>query len=172
MIEAQEIFRSQRVFRDKGTPIFLFGVPFWPMTTSFSHPRSDMERSYGTPGRSPLDHTEPSDPAARTESQWPELVRRLQAGDRSAMEELYRVFSDGIRFYLWRQVGPQELPDKLHDLFLIVTQSIQNGDLREPERLMGYVRTIVRRQVAGHIQVARQQRRTYHPLEWGNVLQD
>jgi len=60
----------------------------------------------------------------------------------------------------------------VHDLFLIVTQSIQSGELREPERLMGYVRTVVRRQVAGHIHVARQQRRQCNPLEHGTALLD
>jgi RNA polymerase sigma factor (sigma-70 family) len=93
-------------------------------------------------------------------------------GDRAAMEELYRVFSEGVRFYLWRQLGPQDLTDKVHDLFLIVTQSIQSGELREPERLMGYVRTVVRRQVAGHIHVARQQRRTSHQLDHGTAVLD
>jgi len=105
-------------------------------------------------------------------SSWPELVRGVRAGDQSAMEDLYRVFSDGIRFYLWRQLGAQDLTDKVHDLFLIVTESIQNGELREPERLMGYVRTVVRRQVAGHIHIARQQRHNYIPADFPNTLLD
>ncbi len=70
------------------------------------------------------------------------------------MEELYSVFSKGIRFYLCRQLGPQDMDDKIHDTFLIVVQVIQRGELREPERLMGFVRTIVRRQVAAHIDQA------------------
>ena len=67
------------------------------------------------------------------------------------MEELYQLFSRGIRFYLCRQLGPQELDDKVHDTFVVVVQAIRRGELREPERLMGFVRTIVRRQVAAHI---------------------
>jgi RNA polymerase sigma-70 factor, ECF subfamily len=43
------------------------------------------------------------------------------------------------------------LDDRVHDTFLIVVQAIRRGDLREPERLMGFVRTVVRRQVAAHI---------------------
>ena len=68
------------------------------------------------------------------------------------MEELYRVFSRGIRFYLCRQLGAQDLDDRVHETFLIVTQAIRRGDVREPERLMGYVRTVVRRQVAAYIE--------------------
>ena len=82
---------------------------------------------------------------------WPELVDRLKSGQASAMEELYHVFVKGVRFYLYRQIGPQDLDDHIHDLFLVVTQSILKGELREPERLMGYVRTVVRRQVAAQI---------------------
>lgn len=90
---------------------------------------------------------------------WSDVVDRVRSGEQAGMEELYRIFSRGIRYYLCRQLGPQDLDDKVHDIFLIITQSIQRGDLRDPERLMGYVRTIVRRQVAAHIDAAVQARR-------------
>lgn len=82
---------------------------------------------------------------------WAELVEQIRRDDAAGMEELYRVFARGIRFYLCRQLGPQELDDRVHDTFLIVVQAIRRGNLREPERLMGFVRTVVRRQVAAHI---------------------
>jgi RNA polymerase sigma factor (sigma-70 family) len=80
-----------------------------------------------------------------------ELVGRIRTGETDGMEELYNLFSKGIRFYLCRQLGPQELDDKIHDTFVVVVQAIRKGELREPQRLMGFVRTIVRRQVAAHI---------------------
>jgi RNA polymerase sigma factor (sigma-70 family) len=110
--------------------------------------------------------TDPSDPA------WPSLVERIRVGESSGMEELYRVFSKGIRFYLCRQLGPQDLDDKVHDIFLIITKSIQNGELREPERFMGYVRTIVRRQVAAHINSMVQARRNQTDPNFGTALID
>jgi RNA polymerase sigma-70 factor, ECF subfamily len=56
-------------------------------------------------------------------------------------------------------LGPQDLEDKVHDTFLIVVDAIRRGNLREPERLMGFVRTVVRRQVANYIeQVVRNRR--------------
>lgn len=96
---------------------------------------------------------------------WSGLVGRIQAQDKQAMEELYRLFGRGIRFYLCRQLGPQELDDKVHDTFLIVVQAIRRGDLREPERLMGFVRTVVRRQVAASIEQAVQRRRDMQELD-------
>ena len=80
-----------------------------------------------------------------------DLVERIRSGKIDGLEELYALFSKGIRFYLCRQLGPQELDDKVHDTFVVVVQAIRRGELREPERLMGFVRTIVRRIVAAHI---------------------
>ena len=96
---------------------------------------------------------DPAPAAAATASpppSWAGLVERVQEAHPSGLQELYEIFSKGIRFYLWRHLGPQDLDDRVHDAFLVVTQSIQNGELRDPERLMGFVRTIVRRQVASH----------------------
>ena len=92
-------------------------------------------------------------------NEWVQVVEKIRAGDPAGMEELYGVFSKGIRFFLCRQVGAQNLDDKVHDTFVIVAQAIQRGELREPERLMGFVRTVVRRQVAAHIDGAVELRR-------------
>ena len=88
------------------------------------------------------------------------------------MEELYAVFSRGVRFYLCRQLGVQELEDKVHDTFLIVVQAIRRGELREPDRLMGFVRTVVRRQVAAYIDHAVQARKEQAELESGLTITD
>jgi len=96
---------------------------------------------------------------------WATLVKGVREGDSGAMAELYGIFAKGIRYFLLRNLGPDDLDDKVHDCFVIVTQAIQNGDLREPERLMGYVRTVVKRQIAAAIDVAVQQRRTRADFE-------
>lgn len=106
------------------------------------------------------------------ENQWSELVGKIRQDDFSAMEELYRVFSRGVRFHLCRQLGPQDLDDKVHEVFLIVAQAIRKGDLRDPARLMGYVRTVVRRQIAAHIEEAAQRRRQYADVEFGLTVRD
>ncbi|HXM41450.1 MAG TPA: sigma-70 family RNA polymerase sigma factor [Bryobacteraceae bacterium] len=84
---------------------------------------------------------------------WAELIERIQQNDPDGdgLEELYRIFSRGVRFYLQRQLGAQNLNDRVHDTFLVVVQAIRRGELREPDRLMGYARTIVRQQMAAQI---------------------
>jgi len=99
-------------------------------------------------------------PDAHQLPDWAALVSGIRDGNSAAMEELYGIFAKGIRYFLLRNLGPDDLDDKVHDCFVIVTQAIQNGDLREPERLMGYVRTVVKRQIAASIDIAVQQRRT------------
>jgi RNA polymerase sigma-70 factor (ECF subfamily) len=103
---------------------------------------------------------------------WALLVQQIKAGSDEGMEQLYRLFSRGIRYYLCRQLGPQELEDKVHDTFLIVVNAIKRGDLREPERLMGFVRTVVRRQVAAYIEQAVHTRREQAELETGISVAD
>ncbi|MBI3683476.1 MAG: sigma-70 family RNA polymerase sigma factor [Acidobacteria bacterium] len=99
-----------------------------------------------------------------------DLVESIRRGDTNGMEDLYRIFSRGVRYYLCRQLGPQELEDKVHDTFVIVVSAIRRGDLRDPGRLMGFIRTVVRRQVAAHIENAVQVRREQLDLEPGSLL--
>ena len=103
---------------------------------------------------------------------WKWLVSRIRLVAEAAMAELYQIFARGIRYYLCRQLGAQELDDKVHDTFLIVVQAIRRGDLREPDRLMGFVRTIVRRQVAAYIEEAVHRRREQAEMDCGVRLAD
>jgi len=118
-----------------------------------------------------VDVFEPDTPTKRYEM-LSLLVGRVRSGETDGMEELYLLFSKGIRFYLCRQLGPQEFDDKVHDTFVLVVQAIRRGELREPERLMGFVRTIVRRQVAAHIDRVVHTRRDHLDLESSSRIVD
>jgi RNA polymerase sigma-70 factor, ECF subfamily len=98
---------------------------------------------------------------------WASLVRRIQEGQDGAQEELYQLFARSIRFHLCRQLGPNELEDRVHDTFVIVIQAIRRGDLREPERLMGFIRTVVRRQISSYIEQTIHRRREQGELDHG-----
>lgn len=133
------------------------------------------------PKLSPAPAVESNQPAQEKEKtarstfpavEWSVLVEQIKAGEDAGMEQLYKLFSRGIRYYLCRQLGPQELEDKVHDTFLIVVNAIRKGDLREPERLMGFVRTVVRRQVAAYIEQAVHNRREQADLESGIAVAD
>jgi RNA polymerase sigma-70 factor (ECF subfamily) len=91
---------------------------------------------------------------------WASTVDRIRAGDPIAMTELYTVFTRGIRYLLLRSLGVEEVDDRVHDCFVIVAEAIRSGELRDPARLMGYVRTVVRRHIAASIEDAISRRRT------------
>ena len=97
-----------------------------------------------------------------------ELVRLIHLGDVEAMAELYDFISRGMRPYLSRQLEPQDFQDKLHDIFLEVLRAVRLGQLRDPERLMGFVRTVARRRVAVYIHAATRNRREH--VEIGTVF--
>jgi RNA polymerase sigma factor (sigma-70 family) len=103
---------------------------------------------------------------------WGPIVEAIRTGDAAAVEELYNVFAKGIRYLLWRQLGLQDLDDRVHDIFLMVVQSIQRGEVREPERLMGYVRTVVRRQTAGYIETEMNSRKRQVGIDLTVPLRD
>ena len=108
--------------------------------------------------RSPHDDESASQPFDLPD--WAATVDRIRAGDPIAMTELYTVFTRGIRYLLLRSLGVEEVDDRVHDCFVIVAEAIRSGELRDPARLMGYVRTVVRRHIAASIEDAISRRRT------------
>lgn len=72
-----------------------------------------------------------------------DLVERVQARQTIALEELYALVKN-FTFFLMRQLGAEDLQDKVHDVFLTVTQAILSGKLREPERLIPFLTTVAR----------------------------
>jgi RNA polymerase sigma-70 factor (ECF subfamily) len=110
--------------------------------------------------------------SAESYAEYAALVDRIRSGETDGMEELYQLFSKRIRFHLCRQLGTQELDDKVHDTFVVVVQAIRRGELREPQRLMGFVRIIVRRQVAAHIHQVVRSRREHIDIESSKRVAD
>lgn len=88
-----------------------------------------------------------------------ELVERIRSDDAAAIQELYGVVVRFCRYLFRREAGCPEMKDQVHDLFLSVLDSIKQGELRDPRSLMGFVRTLGRRQVAQRIKSAVRQRR-------------
>ena len=84
------------------------------------------------------------------------------------MLELYEYILSGLRPYLARQLRPQDYRDKIHNIFVDLVIAIQRGQLREPQRLMGFARTIARRKVSLYIDAAASDRR--NQVEIGSLF--
>jgi RNA polymerase sigma-70 factor (ECF subfamily) len=74
-----------------------------------------------------------------------ELVRRIQQGEPAAENELVARFSRGLLLMLRRLVQNAALADDIHqETFALVLAKIRKGEVREPERLAGFIRATAR----------------------------
>jgi RNA polymerase sigma-70 factor (ECF subfamily) len=73
------------------------------------------------------------------------LVRRIQAGDPAAESEFVARFSRGLLLMLRRLVQNPALADDLHqETLALVLAKIRRGEVREPEKLNGFIRSTAR----------------------------
>lgn len=74
-----------------------------------------------------------------------DLVRRIQAGDRTAESDLVARFSRGLLLMLRRLVQNPALADDLHqETLALVIEKIRRGEVREPEKLGAFLRSTAR----------------------------
>lgn len=72
-----------------------------------------------------------------------DLVERIRERQPRAFEELYALVKK-FTYFLMRQLGSEDLQDKIHDVFLTMVQSILSGKLRDPERLIPFLTSVTR----------------------------
>ena len=73
------------------------------------------------------------------------LASRIAAGDLTAEEELVRRYSRGVSVLLRRATGDRMLAEDLHqETFRLCLDKIRRGELREPEKLSGFICNIAR----------------------------
>src|SRR5271156_894216 len=85
------------------------------------------------------------------EGSYAELVDRIQRGHPSGLEQLYGI-ARNFTLFLVRQLGNEDVQDKVHDVFVTTAQAISSGKLRDPERLVPFVTTVTRFYTYGQIE--------------------
>ena len=91
------------------------------------------------------------------ETELTELVKRIIAGDSAAEEEVVRRYNQGVAIIIDQIVRSRSVTEDLsQDTFKIVLAKVRRGDLREPERLSGFVCSVARNTALDYI------RRTRH----------
>jgi RNA polymerase sigma-70 factor (ECF subfamily) len=97
------------------------------------------------------------------EAAWLEWVQRITAGDAEAETELVRRYKDGIAIIIGRIVHNEAVIEDLsQDTFTIVLKKLRDGDVREPERLSGFICAVARNLA---IEYVRKLRRTINQEE-------
>ena len=76
-----------------------------------------------------------------------EIVDGIRAGRAESMEAFYRILMASPRGFLASQIPGQDIEDRLHETFRLVVSAIRRGEMRDPERLMGFVYVVLKRQV-------------------------
>ncbi len=85
---------------------------------------------------------------------WSGLVAEIKSGNECGVDAFFTAISGCARAQLLPSVEPQVVDDCVQEVLIVVMQAIRRGALRDPNCLMGYVRTVARRQVAVHIRHA------------------
>jgi RNA polymerase sigma-70 factor, ECF subfamily len=102
---------------------------------------------------------------------WKAVVEQIRAGDPAGQATLYAALGSGARLFLKRRLPANEdVEDRVHDVFVIVIDTIRRGELREPERLMGFVNTVLHRQLSAEIGRLVQSRKMATDLDDGMIL--
>ena len=69
-----------------------------------------------------------------------ELVGRIRSGERAAETELVARYSRGVSMILRRTAGlPAAVDDLYQEVFLRAVEKIRGGEVRDPERLSGFI---------------------------------
>jgi RNA polymerase sigma-70 factor (ECF subfamily) len=87
-----------------------------------------------------------------------DLVSRIREGDRQAEAELVERYSLGVMIIIRRVVRDTMAAEDIHqEGFRIVLEKIRRGDVREPEKLSGFVCGVARNLVIDHFRRATRQ---------------
>ena len=113
-------------------------------------------------------HLPDQDTSALNGSRLTDLVERIRRGHPTGFEELYGM-ARNFSFFLIRQLGNDDLQDKIHDVFVTTAQAIVAGKLRDPERLVPFVTTVTRFYTYGQIERRSRWRKLEGSLDHVNV---
>jgi RNA polymerase sigma-70 factor (ECF subfamily) len=87
-----------------------------------------------------------------------DLVSRIRAGDQQAEAELVERYSRGITVIIRRQISDASVADDLYqETFRIALEKIRRGDVREPEKLPGFVCGVAKNLVIDYFRRAARQ---------------
>lgn len=96
---------------------------------------------------------------------WAKIVDEIRNGSERGSELLYTAVRECARPHLFQTVDPHSVDDHIHEILMIVLAAVRSGELRDPLCLMGFVRTVTRRQVSVHIRRSMARRRRLISVE-------
>jgi RNA polymerase sigma-70 factor (ECF subfamily) len=110
----------------------------------------------------------PLQPALPESAEWgpEEMVRRIRAGEAGAEAELVRRYRRGVSVILRRSGADASAADDLsQETFALGLRKIRAGEIRQPERLAGFLTSLARNLAIEHFRRAGTRRGTGPPEE-------
>lgn len=92
----------------------------------------------------------------------------IRGGHPAGLEQLYAM-ARNFTFFIMRQLGNEDLQDKVHDIFVTAASAISAGKLRDSERLTPFLTTLTRFYTYGQIDRRVVRRKYVGPLEHANI---
>lgn len=89
-----------------------------------------------------------------------ELVERILAGNTRAEEELVARYSRGVSHVISANGGQLEVEDLCQKTFKLALEKLRRGELREPEKLSGFILALARNLSLDHIRRSRSKKET------------
>lgn len=94
--------------------------------------------------------------STKSHTELAELVGRIVAGDPSAEDEMMRRYREGVFVIINRIVRNHAIAEDLaQEALTIILQKVRNGDVREPERLSGFICSLARNRAIEHMRKSR-----------------
>ena len=98
------------------------------------------------------------------------LVARILAGEKAAEGELVQQYSRGVSIILNRATGDRSLSEDLsQETFQLTLEKIRRGEVREPEKLSGFICSLARNLATDHFRRSRRSEQVADPNEAGLI---
>ncbi len=93
-----------------------------------------------------------------------ELVARILSGEKAAESELVQRYSRGVLIILHRATGDQSVSEDLsQETFQLTLEKIRGGEVREPEKLSGFICSLARNLATDHYRRSRRSEQVDDP---------
>jgi|SRR6266404_8919961 len=79
---------------------------------------------------------------------WVDLVAGIRVDDKEAILRLENIFQGGIRFFLLRALGQDQLQRRQREVFSLVIKNIKDNSVDDPNRLASHVLAILQKYIS------------------------
>jgi RNA polymerase sigma-70 factor, ECF subfamily len=100
------------------------------------------------------------------------VLHQIQEGDEGATAALYNRIAGGLRLFLRSRIPADLVEGCLHNVYAIALKALQEGQLRDPQALPGFILTVARSQAAQTMMKIQREQGCTMPMEADTIRDD